>query len=149
MTTVHKVCIISIQGVYTATYVPYVILGVLSILSSVLILLLPETHNKSLMDTINHIRKKDIVVMNYADDQRLEMVEEKENIVVMNYTDDQRLEIVKEKNVVVVMHYTDDQRLESAEEKKDIVVMNYTDDQRLESAEEKEAVAHGEPSVSL
>ena len=48
----------------------------ISLASAFLILLLPETHNKSLMDTIDHVRME-VVEMSDEDDESSQMAEEK------------------------------------------------------------------------
>ena len=58
-----------IQGAYTARFVPFSILGVLSLTSAILILLLPETHNKSLMDTIQHGRRDEVAETKFEEDE--------------------------------------------------------------------------------
>ncbi|XP_028413363.1 organic cation transporter protein-like [Dendronephthya gigantea] len=74
---------IFLLGAYTATFVPFAILGVLSLASAFLIMLLPETHNKSLMDTIQHEKRKECAKTKVEEDERFQLqnVEERQAFV--------------------------------------------------------------------
>ncbi|XP_046854532.1 solute carrier family 22 member 6-A-like isoform X1 [Xenia sp. Carnegie-2017] len=63
-------------GSYTAVYVPFGILGVLSVISCVLVLYLPETHNKALTDTL-HRRSSVLVEEDFCDVDAKDCTEEK------------------------------------------------------------------------
>ncbi|XP_028413345.1 organic cation transporter protein-like [Dendronephthya gigantea] len=60
---------IFLLGAYTAKFVPYAIFGVLSLTSAFLILLLPETHNTSLMDTVDDVRRQKLVIETNLDEE--------------------------------------------------------------------------------